>query len=50
MTEEAIKSLDEEGCFLEGKGRLPHGEIVPRPEVDEAVASRIFLLAVFRSL
>jgi len=42
MTEEAIKSLEEEGCFLEGKGRLPHGETVPRPEVDEAIVFKDF--------
>ena len=50
MMARAIRSLEEEGRFPKGKGRLPRGEIVPRPEVDEAVASRIFLLAVFRSL
>lgn len=37
MTEEAIKSLEEERCFLEGKGHLPHGATIPRLEVDEAV-------------
>jgi len=42
MTEEAIKSLEEEGCFLEGKGHLPCGETVPRPEVDEAIMFKDF--------
>ena len=42
MTEEAIKSLEEEGCFPEGKGRLPRGETVPQPEVDEAVVFKDF--------
>ena len=42
MTEEAIKSLEEEGCFPEGKGRLPCGETVPRPEVDEAIMFKDF--------
>ena len=42
MTEEAIKSLEEEGCFPEGKGRRPHGKTVPRPEVDEVVVFKEF--------
>lgn len=42
MTEEAIKLLEEEGCFLEGKGHLPRGEIVPHPEVDEAIVFKDF--------
>jgi len=50
MTEEAIKSLEEEGCFPEGKGRPPHGKTVPRPEVDEAVVFKDFFLAASGSL
>ena len=42
MMEDAIKSLEEEGCFPEGKGRLPHGELVPRSEVDESVVFKDF--------
>ena len=48
MTEEAIKSLEEEGCFLEGKGRLPCGEMVPWPEVDAAVVFKDFFACGLR--
>lgn len=42
MTEEAIKLLEDEGCFPEGKGHLPRGETVPHPEIDEAVVFKEF--------
>ena len=42
MTEEAIQSLEEEGCFLEGKCCLPRGEVVPLPEVDEVIMFKDF--------
>ena len=29
MTEEAIKALEDEGCFPTGKGHPPRGETVP---------------------
>lgn len=42
MTKEAIKSLEEEGCFSEGKGHLPRGEMVPQPKADEAIMFKDF--------
>ena len=48
MTKEAIKSLEEEGYFSEGKGRLPRGEMVPRSEVDEVVVFRDFFACGLR--
>ena len=42
MTEEAIKALEDEGCFPIGKGHPLHGEAVPQPEVDEAVVFKDF--------
>ena len=42
MKEDAIKELENEGCFLVGKGCPQHGETVPQPEVDEAVVFKDF--------
>lgn len=42
MTEGAMKQLESEGCFPKGKGRLPRGETIPHPEVDEAVVYKDF--------
>ena len=42
MMEEAIKALENEGCFPIGKGHPPCGETVPQPEVDEAVVFKDF--------
>ena len=39
MMKEAIKALEDEGCFPAGKGRPPRGEIV---EVDEVVVFKDF--------
>ena len=50
MTEEAIKALEDEGCFPVGKGRPPRDETVPQPEVDEAVVFMDFLLMAFTYL
>ena len=50
MTEEAIKTLEDEGCFPAGKGHPPCGETVPQPEVDEAVVLRISLLVALAYL
>ena len=48
MTEEAIKALEDEGCFPEGKGRPLRGETVPQPEVDEAVVFKDFFACGLR--
>ena len=50
MTEEAIKALEDEGCFPIGKGHPLRGEAVPQPEVDEAVVFKDFLLVAFAYL
>ena len=50
MTEEAIKALEDQGCFPVGKGHPPCGETVPQPEVDEAVVFKDFLLVAFAYL
>ena len=42
MMGEAIKALEDEGCFPAGKGRPPSGETVPQLEVDEAVVFKDF--------
>jgi len=42
MIEDAIKALEDEGCFLAGKGHPPRGETVPQLEVDEAVVFKDF--------
>jgi hypothetical protein len=42
MTEGAIKLLEEDKCFLAGKGWVPRGETVPRLEPDEAVVFKDF--------
>ena len=48
MMEEAIKALEDEGCFLAGKGHPPRGEIVPQPEVDEVVVFKDFFACGLR--
>ena len=48
MTEEAIKALEDEGCFLAGKGRPPCGETVPQPDVDEAIVFKDFFACGLR--
>ena len=50
MTEEAIKALEDQGCFPVGKGHPPRGETMPQPEVDEAVVFKDFLLVAFAYL
>ena len=42
MTEEAIRSLEGEGCFPTGKGRHSHSETVPQPKADEAIIFKDF--------
>ena len=48
MTEEAIKALEDEGCFPTGKGRPSCGETVPQPDVDEAVVFKDFFACGLR--
>ena len=48
MTKEAIKALEDEGCFLAGKGRPPCGETVPQSKVDEAVVFKDFFACGLR--
>lgn len=48
MIAEVIKALEDEGHFPEGKGRPPCGEIVPQPEVDEAVLFKDFFACGLR--
>ena len=48
MTEEAIKALEDEGCFPMGKGRPSRRETISQLEVDEAVVSKDFFSCSFR--
>ena len=48
MTEEAIKALEDEGCFSAGKGHPPRSETVPQPEVDEVVVFKDFFACGLR--
>ena len=48
MMKEAIKALEDEGCFPARKGRPPRGETVPQPKVDEAVVFKDFFACGLR--
>ena len=48
MTERAIRALEKQGCFPEGKGRPSSGEFVPKPEKDEAFVFKDFFSCFLR--